>query len=229
MRGRRRFPSWRAAIVAVSSDMVATAPMAEKLEGERLDRRRGGLGLPAARPLLPPDEGWTRRLRPRRRAGLRSGAASTRTSTTTDARRGELEEELVKLVPAAKRRAGHPCVGRPDRPHDGRVPDRRRAAGTRPHRLRHGVFGKWRGAVPHDGEDAGLERASTRRRVGRVRSSTAACCGKFPPEPIRFVGGLVVRGAVRRKESREDRGRSVDPVTKAVAGLAPQGFFRRPR
>ena len=54
-------------------------------------------------------------------------------------------------------------------------------------------------------------------------------CGTFPPEPLRFVGGLVVRGAVRRKESREDRNRSVDPVTKALAGLAPQGFFRRTR
>jgi len=54
-------------------------------------------------------------------------------------------------------------------------------------------------------------------------------CGKFPPEPLRFVGGLVVRQAVRHKESREDRGKSVDPVTKAVAGLAPQGFFRARR
>ena len=28
------------------------------------------------------------------------------------------------------------------------------------------------------------------------------------------------------KESREDVGRSVDPLTRRVAGLAPQGFFR---
>ena len=49
---------------------------------------------------------------------------------------------------------------------------------------------------------------------------------RFPPEPIRFLGGLVVREAVRRKEGREDRGLSCDPVTGAVAGLAPQGFFR---
>jgi hypothetical protein len=31
------------------------------------------------------------------------------------------------------------------------------------------------------------------------------------------------------KEGREDQGKSVDPVTKAVAGLAPQGFFRAQR
>jgi hypothetical protein len=40
------------------------------------------------------------------------------------------------------------------------------------------------------------------------------------------VGGFVVRAAVKRKESREDVGRSVDPLTRRVAGLAPQGFFR---
>jgi hypothetical protein len=49
---------------------------------------------------------------------------------------------------------------------------------------------------------------------------------RFPPEPIRFVGGLVVREAVRRKETREDDARPVDPLTRAVAGLAPSGFFR---
>jgi hypothetical protein len=31
---------------------------------------------------------------------------------------------------------------------------------------------------------------------------------------------------VKRKESREDDGRSVDPLTRRIAGLAPQGFFR---
>ncbi|MGH2451699.1 MAG: amine oxidase, partial [Candidatus Limnocylindria bacterium] len=49
---------------------------------------------------------------------------------------------------------------------------------------------------------------------------------RFPPEPLRFVGGLVVREAVRRKETREDEGESVDPVTRRIAALAPSGFFR---
>ncbi|MGH3005687.1 MAG: hypothetical protein ACRDOS_07285, partial [Gaiellaceae bacterium] len=49
---------------------------------------------------------------------------------------------------------------------------------------------------------------------------------RFPPEPFRFVGGLVVREAVRRKETREDDAKSVDPLTRAVARLAPAGFFR---
>jgi hypothetical protein len=49
---------------------------------------------------------------------------------------------------------------------------------------------------------------------------------RFPPEPVRFIGGLLVRQAVKRKESREDEGLSCDPVTGKLAALAPQGFFR---
>ncbi|MFO6376149.1 FAD-dependent oxidoreductase, partial [Pseudomonas aeruginosa] len=31
--------------------------------------------------------------------------------------------------------------------------------------------------------------------------------GRFPPEPIRYVGSLMVRNAIRRKEHAEDAGR----------------------
>jgi hypothetical protein len=30
--------------------------------------------------------------------------------------------------------------------------------------------------------------------------------GKFPPEPVRYIGSIVVRNAIRRKEAAEDRG-----------------------
>ncbi len=54
--------------------------------------------------------------------------------------------------------------------------------------------------------------------------------GRFPPEPARYVGGLVVRAAVARRERAEDDGRRVGPVTRALAGLAPAGLVpvRRP-
>ena len=45
----------------------------------------------------------------------------------------------------------------------------------------------------------------------------------FPPEPFRFVGGHLVRGAVRRRDALEHRGRRADPVTAWLAGLAPSG------
>jgi putative aminophosphonate oxidoreductase len=48
--------------------------------------------------------------------------------------------------------------------------------------------------------------------------------GRFPPEPVRYVGGLVVRAAVARKERAEDAGRRPDPLTTRLAGLAPAGL-----
>ena len=53
----------------------------------------------------------------------------------------------------------------------------------------------------------------------------------LPPEPIRYVGGRVVRGAVGRKERAEDEGRAPSRVDLALAGLAPAALvpLRRPR
>lgn len=42
----------------------------------------------------------------------------------------------------------------------------------------------------------------------------------FPPEPVRFFGGLLVREATRWKEEGEERGEQVTGVTKALASLA---------
>lgn len=46
--------------------------------------------------------------------------------------------------------------------------------------------------------------------------------GRLPPEPIRYVGGAIVRRAVVRKADREDGGRQVDPITRSIAGLVPR-------
>jgi putative aminophosphonate oxidoreductase len=48
--------------------------------------------------------------------------------------------------------------------------------------------------------------------------------GRFPPEPVRYAGGLVVRAAVARKERAEDADRRPDPLTTRLAGLAPAGL-----
>jgi glycine/D-amino acid oxidase-like deaminating enzyme len=52
---------------------------------------------------------------------------------------------------------------------------------------------------------------------------------RFPPEPIRYVGGRLVRAAVARKERLEDDGRTPDPLTVRLAGLAPPVFVPAPR
>lgn len=47
---------------------------------------------------------------------------------------------------------------------------------------------------------------------------------KFPIEPFRYVGSIMVREALRRKEGLEDRARRADPLTLAIANLAPVGY-----
>jgi putative aminophosphonate oxidoreductase len=46
----------------------------------------------------------------------------------------------------------------------------------------------------------------------------------FPPEPIRFLGGNVVRAAIARKERTEDAGRTVGGLTRRLVELAPAGL-----
>ena len=49
--------------------------------------------------------------------------------------------------------------------------------------------------------------------------------GTFPPDPIRYVGAHVVRTAVERKERAEEVGREPGRLATALAGLAPSGMI----
>jgi putative aminophosphonate oxidoreductase len=60
----------------------------------------------------------------------------------------------------------------------------------------------------------GLDNAWTRSPLVR------GPLGKFPPEPIRFVGSLVVRNAIRRKEAAEDAGEKPWLLDRQLAKLA---------
>lgn len=55
---------------------------------------------------------------------------------------------------------------------------------------------------------------------GLVRESVE----KFPLEPFRYIGSLLVRAALARKERLEDLDRKPDWPTLALANLAPAGF-----
>jgi putative aminophosphonate oxidoreductase len=48
--------------------------------------------------------------------------------------------------------------------------------------------------------------------------------GAFPPEPLRFAGGLLVREAVTAKERAEDEGRAPSRLALWIARLAPAGL-----
>jgi putative aminophosphonate oxidoreductase len=44
--------------------------------------------------------------------------------------------------------------------------------------------------------------------------------GKFPPEPVRWIGSMVVRNAIRRKEAAEDRAAQPMAIDRGLARLA---------
>lgn len=57
-------------------------------------------------------------------------------------------------------------------------------------------------------------------RCGLVRPPP----GGLPGEPLRYLGGRIVRGAVARKERSEDGGRRPAGIDRALARLAPAGL-----
>ena len=220
-----RIPELRRAVVAVSSDMVATAPMAEKLAESGWT---GGEAISDCRLLVH----YYHATKDGRVAFGRGGgrlAFGGRVNSNFDyngRQTRELEQELVALVPAA---AGVPVTHAWGGPID-RTPDGLPMVGALPSRARivYGTGFSGNGVAPSL-TVAKVLSSSALARDDEWSGSAFNCgvCATFPPEPVRFVGGLVVRQAVRRKEGREDEDKGVDPVTKALAGLAPQGFFRR--
>ena len=60
-----------------------------------------------------------------------------------------------------------------------------------------------------------LDRRDSHTRLALVEPPAV----KVPPEPLRYVGGSIVRRALLRRERLEEEGRRPDPVTRAVAGL----------
>ena len=212
------------AFVAVASDMVATAPMPERLAESGWT---GGEAISNSRLMVH----YYRTTKDGRVAFGRGGgrlAFGGRVNSNFDYSGGQTEElkgELVRLVPAAEGVPVTNAWGGPiDRTTDG-LPFAGRLPGRVP--IVYGTGYSGNGVAPSLTfakilASSALGLADEWSGAGLNRGIAA----RFPPEPVRFLGGVVVRAAVRRKEGREDRGLTCDPVTGAVAGLAPQGFFR---
>jgi glycine/D-amino acid oxidase-like deaminating enzyme len=212
------------ALVAVASDMVATEPMPEKLVESGWTR---GEAISNCRLMVH----YYRTTKDGRVAFGRGGgrlAFGGRVNSNFDfseGQTGELKRDLVRYVPAAEGVEVTNAWGGPiDRTADG-FPVCGRLPGRVPIVYATGYSGN--GVAP----SLTLAKVLSSTALGFEDEWSASALlrgipGRFPPEPVRFLGGLVVRAAVRRKEGREDDGRSCDPVTGAVAGLAPQGFFR---
>ena len=222
-------PELKRAVVAVSSDMVATAPMSERLEEAGWT---GGESISNCRLMVhyyrTTSDGRIAFGQGGHRHVFGGRVDDEFLGATPDDAERILRRDLVRLVPYADGvDVTHAWGGPIDRTTDGAP-----------------IFGRLPGRVPivyavgysGNGVAPSLTAAKILASSALGRDDEWSGCGlnrgvtgKFPPEPIRYFGGFVVRAAVKRKETREDDGRGVDPLTRRVAGLAPQGFFRAMR
>jgi len=219
-----KIPELSRALVAVASDMVATAPMPERLAESGWT---GGEAISNSRLMVH----YYRTTKDGRVAFGRGGgrlAFGGRVNSNFDYSGGQTEDlkaDIVRLVPTAEGVPVTNAWGGPiDRTTDG-LPFAGRLPGHVP--IVYGTGYSGNGVAP----SLTFAKILASSALGLADEWSGAGLNRgvpsrFPPEPARFLGGLVVRAAVRRKEGREDRGLTCDPVTGAVAGLAPQGFFR---
>jgi glycine/D-amino acid oxidase-like deaminating enzyme len=70
-----------------------------------------------------------------------------------------------------------------------------------------------------------LDRRDELTRLALVEPARAL----FPPEPLRWVGGSLIRAALVRKDRAEDDGRAPDPLTAFVASLPRRLGLHLPR
>jgi len=219
-------PELRRAIVPLSSDVVATEPMAEDL---RASGWTGGESISDSRLLV----NYYRTTEDGRVVFGKGGGALGGFGRIpggfdfSEALVRNTEESLRKLVPASE---GVPTTkgwgGAVDRSSDG-LPIFGNLGGGGPTPILYGAGFSGNGVVPS--MLAGRILAARALGLDDEWSNSGLARGipgKFPPEPFRSVGGVLVRESVRRKETAEDAGRSTDPVTAKLASLAPSGFFK---
>ncbi len=215
-------PDLRRSLAVVSSDVVATAPLPDEL---RASGWTGGEAISDSRLMV---RYWRTtgdgRVVLGRGGGALAYGARFSFHDPPAGRTDPVAAELPRLVPAT---AGVPIEyrwgGAVDRSADG-LPFFGLLADGRT-RVVYGAGFSGNGVAPtvvggRVMASLALRRSDEWSGCALVRSAPP---GGFPPEPVRFVGGALVRRAVARKERLEDAGRRASAATRLLAGLAPKG------
>ena len=182
-------------LVVISSDMVATAPIPERLREIGWTRRRVRSPTRSCRSTTtaPPTTAAssTARAAGASRCGGRIGASFDR----DEKRAREVGRGPAPHLPDARGRAHRVRLVGPDRPHAHRHPDLRPPRRARPHRLRRRLQRQRRRRQPSSAASIlaslALGTADEWSGCGLVDGVQ----GRFPPEPVRFIGAHVVRRA----------------------------------
>lgn len=215
-------PELRRHIVAISSDIVATPPIAEELS--RIGWT-GGEAITDSQQMVD----YYRTTRDGRIVfgkggwGIALGGRIPRSFDRNETRSRAVEADLRDAYP----RLAHVAIdshwsGPIDRSADG-LPILGHLGG-REHIL-HGVGWSGNGVGPAVVGSKSL----ARRALGLADESAVAAlwnrrAGTFPPDPIRYVGAHLVREAVRRKELAERADRNPSSLAIKISRLVPAGL-----
>jgi glycine/D-amino acid oxidase-like deaminating enzyme len=213
-------PELGRSIAVVSSDVVASEPVPDAL---RTSGWTGGEAISDSRLMV---RYW--RTTPEGRVVLGRGGGALAYGARFEfhdpgRRAAAVAAELRTLVPAAGDAAiTHAWGGAVDRsvdglPFFGRLPSRARVV--------YGVGFSGNGVAPcliggRVLASLALGRDDEWSGCGLARGVPEA---RFPPEPVRWAGGQLVRRAVGRKERIETAGGTAGPVVRRLAALAPKG------
>lgn len=219
-----RHPRLRRAILPLGSDVISTEPIPDLLESHGWI---GGESFSNSRLMVH----YSQTTRDGRivfgRGGGSIGPAGRILGSFdgTPRRSEEIAREMVALIPFTKDvKITHQWGGAVDRSSDG-LPFFGRLRGEVPSFYAAGFSGN--GVAPT--WVAGRELAQLalgRQGESELEGLHNGIRGRFPPEPARTLGGILVRDAVQRKETLEDRGGRPGWLVAKLAKLAPSGFFK---
>ena len=116
-----------------------------------------------------------------------------------------------------------PRLGRADRSRAGPPAVRRQPRRRRARALLRRVLRERRRAHPSRRPGARVADARRARRADATTGIADGPPGYLPPEPLRSIGGVLVRNAVRRAEAAEERERTPDP-SRALGRTARVGY-----
>jgi glycine/D-amino acid oxidase-like deaminating enzyme len=221
-------PGLREDTVVVSSDVVATAPAPELLAelGWRGDEGAFDARLMVNYWRATPDG----RIVFGRGGGTHAFAARIGGAfERSERQRPTVERDLRKLLPRFREvPVTHSWAGAVERTSDGLVRFGRLGGDER---LIYAIGYSGSGVVPAVTvgrclASTALGRHDEWAQLAQLLSRQAP---PLPPEPLRYVGGLLVRRAVERKESIEDAGGKPSVIVRRLASLAPGGVAVAPR
>ncbi len=216
------FREFRRAVVPICADVIATAPIPERLGELGIE---DGLAISDSRMLVD----YYRRTADGRMVYGKGGGdfpfagrVGSRFDTASN-REAEVRAAMLRNypgladVPIAAAWRGPATRTATGAPMFGRMP------GAPAILYGHGYVGNGVGPSYNGGKI--LASLALERRDEWTESPLVGARGTLlPREPLRYVGGHVVRAAVRRKERAEDAGREPGFIDRALAGLAPSGL-----